>query len=325
MEPSGPHLPSRLPGDRKRAALAKSKDPSVRIGEALDEIADLERELEFLEAELPPLQAKLDAAIRPIFDRIVAVRQEVVSIVERASGGFPRRSSLKRDAEELVAHLVSDLEERFGVRMVSGAEEFLDEEDEGGFSGDDFSWAGPQRHSPREEAVLRHRVRHAPPDPESAAKGIYRALAMELHPDKTRDDGERTRRTELMQNLTQAWKERDLGSLLRLLHAHGSDEAKAGALDGASLAACAHGLEVELAALRTKVRNLRHQGLPGGVVDWMPLLRDPKLFERLLRREKAGPREELEQMIRWRNQWRLPGGLERFLREVPDHLWAQVV
>lgn len=314
--------------EHPRAALArKSKDPTARIHDALEEIGRLEAELEFLETELPPLQAKLDAAIRPLYDQIATVRQELISIVERVSEGFPRRGSLKRDAEELVAHLVSDLEERFGVRVSPrSAPERLGEDDgESGFDGEEFSWARPEHHSHREEAVARHRARHAPPDPESAAKGIYRALALELHPDKTRDDTERVRRTELMQNLTQAWKDRDLGSLLRLLHAHGSDEAKAGAMDGASLLACAQGLETELAGLRTKVRNLRHQGLPGGVVDWMPLLRDPKLFERLLRREKAGPREELEQMIRWRSQWRLPGGLERFLREVPDDLWSQVV
>lgn len=303
-------------------------NPSSRIGEALAEIATLETELEFLESELPPLQAKLDAAVRPLIGEIVAIRQELVGIVERSADSAPKRGTFRRDAEDLVAHLVSDLEERFGVRISRhqdrGALQARDDEDDDS-SEDDFTWAEPERHSPRPDTVARREGKKAPLDPESTAKGIYRTLAMELHPDKTRDEPERLRRTELMQNLTQAWKERDLGALLRLLHAHGSDEAKSGAMDETSLRICAAGLESELEALRRKVRNLRHQGLPGGVVDWMPVLRDPKLFERLLRRQKAIPREELEQMIRWRNLWRLPGGLERFFREVPDHLWNEVV
>ena len=320
---------SRLPvGGPRPSRSPKAKDPSSRIGAALEEIAALEAELEFLESELPPLQAKLDAAVRPLIAEIIATRQELVGIVERASDTASRRGTFRRDTEELIAHLVSDLEERFGVRasrhIDAGSLEARDDEDDDS-SEDDFTWADPEHHSPRSEPIAPRDGKRAHLDPESTAKGIYRTLAMELHPDKTRDEPERVRRTELMQNLTQAWKDRDLGALLRLLHAHGSDEAKSGAMDETSLRICAAGLDAELEVLRRKVRNLRHQGLPGGVVDWMPILREPKLFERLLRRQKAIPREELEQMIHWRNLWRLPGGLEKFFREVPDHLWNEVV
>lgn len=318
---------SRLPvGGPRQPEPAKKKDPSSRIGEALEEIGKLEAELGFLESELPPLQARLDAAVRPLIAEIVALRQELIGIVERAADFAPRRGTFRRDAEDLVFHLVSDLEERFGVqipRHIGGGASDVQDEDAG--CDDDFAWAEPERHAPREESVARHRARHAPVDPQSAAKGIYHALARELHPDKTRDETERLRRTELMQDLTKAWKDSDLGALLRLLHAHGSDEAKSGAMDEAALRACAAGLDAELDILRRKVRNLRHQGLPGGVVDWMPVLRDPRLFDRLLRRQKAVPREELEQMRRWRNLWSVPGGLETFFREIPDHLWSDVV
>ena len=316
-----------LVGGPRQARNTKTNDPSSRIGQALEEINVLETELEFLESELPPLQAKLDAAVRPLITEIIAIRQELAGIVERAGEAAPRRGTFRRDADDLIAHLVSDLEERFGVRVSrhidGGTLETRDDEDD--VSEDDLSWAEPERHSTRSEPIARRDARRTPQDPESTAKGIYRALAMELHPDKTRDESERVRRTELMQNLTQAWKDRDLGTLLRLLHAHGSEEAKSGAMDETSLRICAAGLDAELEALRRKVRNLRHQGLAGGVVDWMPILREPKLFERLLCRQKIIPREELEQMIHWRNLWRVPGGLERFFREVPDHLWNEVV
>ena len=304
---------------------------SDKVGVALDEIAKLEAELEFLEANLPQLQAKIDAAVRPLILEIVAIRQELVRIVERAVNAAPRRSALHRDGADLILHLAADLEERFGVdvrqilaRWSGGSTDPENEEEED--DGDDFNWARAESHAPRREAPDPHRNRkRAPLDPEAAAKGIYHSLARELHPDKTCDETERVRRTELMQNLTSAWRERDLGSLLKLLHTHGSDEAKSDAMDATSLKVCLQGLEETRDRLRKKVRDLRHQGLPGGVVDWMPLLRDPKLFDKLLRRQKSIPREELDQLKHWKALWISPGGLDRFFREVPDHMWNQVV
>lgn|GEM_PF-1311756 len=310
---------------------AKRDDPaqiSDRIGLTLDEIAGLESELEFLEERLPPMLARLDAATRPLWDEIVATRQDLLRLVERALAAAPRRGSFPRDAQELVAHLATDLEERFGIRTRTSldrpADAWSDEEEDP--ESDDVSWADAKRFDPPPPRRTPERdPRRKTPDPETTAKGIYRSLARELHPDKTRDDHERIRRTELMQNLTQAWRQRDLGALLRLLHAHGSDEAKTDAMDATGLKNCLLGLEDTRDALKRKIRDLRHQGLPGGVVDWMPILRDPNLFERLLRRQKSFPRRELEQLRHWKLYWSRPGGLERFFQEVPEEEWDQVV
>lgn len=297
---------------------------SERIGEALEETRRLEEEVRFLEDALPPLRAKLDAAVRPLIDAVIQARRDLVGLVDRrilSAGSRERR--LVREATELLRHLASDLEERFGVRVRTHgpASEPPDEDDD--FQGDD-SWVRPEGHEPRREAPS-PRARRAPMDPEAAARGIYRNLARELHPDKTRDEAERARRTELMQSLTVAWSERDLPALLRLLHAHGSDEAKADSLDDATLGATLQGLEETRDGLRQRLRDLRHRGLPGGAVDWMLLVRDPKLFERMLRREKRIPREELEQMLRLKALFARPGGLEQFLDEVPWEDWPEVV
>lgn len=302
---------------------------SDRIGEALREIAGLEADLGFLEDRLPPLLARLDAAVRPLLSEIVQTRQELVRIVERRLLAAPRRGPLHRDGADLIAHLAADLEERFGVdigpilRRLEPEGGAPDEDDEGD---DDVSWARPENHAPRHEppAPRRNRKRE-PADPEAAAKGIYRSLARELHPDKTRDESERLHRTGLMQNLTQAWMERDLPALLQLLHAHGSEQARADALGEDAFGACLEGLEETLDGLRRKIRDLRHRGTPEGVVDWMPYLRDETLVERLERRQKAPARRELEDLAHWKRLWSRPDGLERFFREVPDHLWNQMV
>lgn len=317
------------PSDRE-LVHAKRDDParlSDKVGETLEEIACLESELEFLEERLPPMLAELDAATRPLWNEIVSLRQELVRLVERALANAPRRGSFPRDLQDLVAHLAADLEERFGIRTRTSLDRpddaWSDDDDP---ETDDLSWADAKRFEPDppRQAPTRDR-RRGTPDPEAAAKGIYRSLARELHPDKTRDESERVRRTELMQNLTHAWRQGDLGALLRLLHAHGSDEAKSDAMDAGGLKSCLLGLEETRDALKRKVRDLRHQGLPGGVVDWMPILRDKNLFERLLRRQKSFPRQELEQLRHWKLCWSRPGGLERFFREVPEEDWDRVV
>lgn len=323
---------NRNPGKDLRAAPRRSL--SDLVGDALEETRRLEEELSFLEEHLPPLQARLDAAVRPLLEAIVAARKELVRSVERQISAHPRDRRFQREAADLLAHLASDLQERFGVSLRTALDPHrsaLDEEDDEGLDeSDDASWAHAEAHrsraadQERREARLRA-PRRTPVDPEAAAKGIYRNLARELHPDKTRDATERDRRTELMQTLTSAWKERDLPALLRLLHAHGSDEAKEGSLDEGALKACLQGIEENRDRLRLRLRNLRHQGLPGGVVDWMPLVRDPKLFEKVLRREKRPCREELEQVLRLRSWFSTKEGLDRFLREVPWEDWPAVV
>lgn len=313
---------------RRIASPPARLSASDRVGAVLEETRTLEDEARLLEEALPPLQARLDAAVRPLVDGVEQTRRALFVLVERrilSASGRERR--FVREATELLRHLAADLEERFGVVVRSailrdGPEDGEPGEDDGAWSPD--AWersSGPERpRSPSRPARGRGVV-----DPEVAARGIYRSLARELHPDKTTDDAERTRRTSLMQELTAAWRDRDLSSLLRLLHAHGSEDAREGALDERSLEAVLRGLEEERDRLRARVRALRHQWLPEGAVDWMPLVRDPKLFERALRRAKRIPREELEQMLRLKALFARASGLEEFLDEVPWEDWPSVV
>ena len=310
-----------------RPARVGHAGTSDRIGAILEETRRIEEEIEVLEGARPSLEAKLDAATRPLIDAVIQTRRELVLVTERRilSAG-PRERRFVREATELLRHLAADLEDRFGVRIRSA---LLDADMEEEFDEEDGAWdhdAWERVAKPQERASPIHRPRRAAPvDPEAAARGIYRNLARELHPDKTRDEEERIRRTELMQSLTTAWRERDLPALLRLLHAHGSDEARAGSLDDATLKATLQGMEETRDRLRRRLQELRHQGLPGGAVDWLLLVRDPKLFERTLRREKRIPREELEQMLRIKALFARPGGIEEFLDEVPWEDWPSVL
>lgn len=300
---------------------------SDRVGAALEETRLLERDVRFLEECLPPLQAKLDAAVRPLVDAVIQARRELVALVERRIlAAPPRQKRFHREATELLRHLAADLEERFGVvvRTEHAGREDDDEPDEELGSWDHDAWESHAEpaHRPKPETRGRPEPRL---DPETAARGIYRSLARELHPDKTTDESERIRRTGLMQDLTEAWSKRDFPNLLRLLHAHGSDEARSDALDEGALQAALRGVEENRDRLRARLRELRHTFLPDGATDWMLLARDPKLFGKALRRAKRIPREELEQMLRLKAIFARSGGLEEFLDEVPWEDWPTVV
>jgi hypothetical protein len=310
-------------------AVSKTDDLSTRLAQTMESLNDLEAEAELLERELPPLQAKLFAAQEAIVKEVVESRKSLVLLVRRLVESSPRRGVLRREGPDLIWHIVRDLEDRFGVD-VRGLLPDLPSPDEDEDDGDDCAWAssGSERsHEPPPKNAPKNplKPRSAVVDPQEAAKGIYRSLARELHPDKTRDEEERLRRTDLMQRITRAWQDRDLGALLKLLHAHGSDDARAQAMDESTLQACLQGLEQTLADLQRRVKNLRHGNTFAGVKDWLIILIDQKLQDKLLRRVKSGPREELEAMRRLFSLWSYPGGLEQFLRETDPEDWEGIV
>jgi len=292
-----------------------------RIGTLLEEIRLLEIDTKLLEEERPALQARLYAAVAGLYDQIVAARQELMRLLERRMNASPADRRLQRDGVELIFDLARDLEERFGTDVSEftnrwgGSSPDEEPQDDG-----DDSWTRPDEQLFKEAPTKPKRTPKGIPDPEAAAKGIYRSLARELHPDKNRDESLREHRTDLMRQLSLAWQARDLGTLLQLLHAHGSTDAKAGAMDAASLKACVQGLEDQRASLQEKLRTLRHRQLPQGVMDWMPLVRDPSGFEKVLRRYKAPAREELEFLRAVRAWWLRPGGLEECLNDPPQGL-----
>jgi len=297
--------------------------PVSRMDALLAEIRILEADVSHLESRKPLLQAQLHAAVAGLYDQVVTARQELLRQLERRMLAEPRNRRLQRDGVDLVFEMARDLEERFGADVREFTNRWGDtpEESSEGSEEEDFDWAREESYAPPVRNTVRKPGKKAAQDPEVAAKGIYRSLARELHPDKARDEGLREERTSLMQELTMAWQARDMGALLNLLHAHGSDDAKARSMDADTMKACLEGLEDRRRELAERFKSLRHKQLPMGVVDWLPLVNEPKLFEKLLRKHKAMPREELEFLHAVRAWWLRPGGLEECLDNPPQGLF----
>jgi len=316
LSPSEPSAPSANtnPGGGKRSL-------SDRVGDLLAETDGLEAEIRRLEEGIPPLIARFEAAESSLVDEIQARRTQLISRIEANLPTGKHQKRLLEKGVALVLFLARDLETRFGVDMRAvrdrwAAFDASDSDPEAVEREFGIGSAGP---SPSAARTARRVA-----DPEATAKDIYRSLARELHPDKTRDDEERIRRTGLMQSLTHAWQERDLGALLRLLHAHGSEETKANSVDEASLKACVEELEATRKRLHERRRALRHGGLPHGAADWKALLENDVLVEQLLRKAKDTARRELS-AVRELEKWlSSPENLLEFLRETDPEDWEEM-
>ncbi|HXP91521.1 MAG TPA: hypothetical protein VN931_11410 [Fibrobacteria bacterium] len=311
--------PSATP--EKSASAAGKRSLSDRVGDLLAETERLEAEIRRLEEGIPPLLARFEAAEAPLVEEIEARRTRLISRIEANLPTGKRQKRLLEKGVALLLFLARDLEERFGADMRALRDR----------------WAGAVpsdtgAEDPEAEERLRStgpspstaRIARRLADPDATAKDIYRNLARELHPDKTRDDEERIRRTGLMQSLTRAWQERDLGALLRLLHAHGSRETKANSVDEASLEACVGELESARKRLQERRRTLRHGGLPQGAADWMELVGNDVLVERLLRQAKDIARRELAAVRELEKLLSSPEDLLAFLRETDPEDWEEM-
>jgi hypothetical protein len=316
LTPSEPPVPS-----AKSKPTGGKRSLSDQVGDLLAETERLEAEIRRLEEGVPPLLARFEAAEARIVDEILARRTQLISRIEANLPIGKRRKRLLEKGIALLLFLARDLEERFGTDMRAVRDRWAAFDSaaaapEDTEAGDDFRSTG----APPSTVRTARRVA----DPDATAKDIYRSLARELHPDKTRDDDERIRRTGLMQALTRAWQERDLGALLRLLHAHGSEETKANSVDEASLKACVEELEATRKRLRERRRALRHGGLPQGAVDWMELLENDVLVEQLLRKTKDIARRELSAVRELEKFLSTPDDLLAFLRETDPEDWEEM-
>jgi hypothetical protein len=315
LSPSEPPVPS-----AKSKPTGGKRSLSDRVGDLLAETERLEAEIRRLEEGVPPLLARFEAAEARIVDEILARRTKLICSIEANLPTGKRQKRLLEKGIALLLFLARDLEERFGTDMRAVRDRWAAFDPA----------AGPEDSEVEEDLVSRGpspstaRTARRVADPDATAKDIYRSLARELHPDKTRDDDERVRRTGLMQALTHAWQERDLGALLRLLHAHGSEETKANSVDEASLKACAEELEATRKRLRERRRALRHGGLPQGAVDWMELLENDVLVEQLLRKTKDIARRELSGVRELEKFLSSPEDLLAFLREIDPEDWEEM-
>jgi hypothetical protein len=155
-------------------------------------------------------------------------------------------------------------------------------------------------------------------NPEALKKHLYHGLARDLHPDKASAE-ERMRRTALMQQLNAAYHEGNINALLKLLHAHGSEQMKAG-VDPQAMLLLKKELEKQKFELRRQIRNII-DFLPHFGLDWGKLLTQPAMQQLLLQKEARSTQEEVLVLHNHVKQIQEPKELARFFKEVPSEYW----
>jgi hypothetical protein len=229
--------------------------------------------------------ARLDQDIRETARRLVEVepiRDEILTVerqIHRLFHQLLARKGQPRKVRRAIG-LVYDMLQEQGV--LSPDEAMWDDPD-AGLDDPPESDDGERFGEPRPGAAARGEDspgRREPPPPgaggfsarrpsdgeaDQSLRGLFRRLALAVHPDRVSDDAEKVRRTEAMKEISRAYEERDLARLLHLerawmgagiLDPHGTeDDALARKL--AHLERMNHDLRVQLAELTQAIRKLR--------------------------------------------------------------------
>jgi hypothetical protein len=316
---------------RYESAQAAVELPDSPLSLQMQRIADIETELELLENGVPALYTRMREQLIPHFAAMATEYRELVLWLGEECHGAKAPKSLQTQIRALAQFLAERCLVHCGVNLSALLEEqglaadpepipeFTAEQEE---AWESFEWEDPQVWAERKKARP-HKKNATGKETDEAAltKRIYHGLARDLHPDKATAE-ERGARTALMQKLNEAYKARNVRSLLALLAEHGSLERQA--------ALAADALEPLLAALKKQQQELQKKlkqtlaGLPDWGVDWLALLRNTEQQERLLRSERKVASEREEHLRYVRTHLQEPRELTKFLSQYGDHAWDAI-
>jgi hypothetical protein len=213
--------------------------------------------------ELLRLTTKIDTVLREASARMQPLTVEITRLDQQCHALFAELLARKRQsrrARTAVKEIYQTLQAA-GLLSPRRAEEplFGAAESEGGWDADPAWDAEP----PRQPGGGGFSARR-PGDGEASQslRGLFRRLAMALHPDKVQLDEEKARRTELMKELTQAYKDGDLARLIELerMWAAGAEPTpQTGEIDRrcAALVQTNEALRAQLDQLMRELRELR--------------------------------------------------------------------
>jgi hypothetical protein len=241
------------PPERLRGLLRVHK-------QLLDRIARRKKERTRLIDEARTLGAGLAAGLEPLAAACADLDKEIHALF----GGLLARGRLaarKRKAVER-QYLVLQNEGVIspgddGGPAFAWAEDGADDGSDEGDGPGGASAGGPPPHAGGSTAA-----RPGGKGPIESLRGLYRRLATAIHPDKVQDEAERTRRTEIMKEVTRAYGNGDLARLIEIERLwSASDEPVTTADDVAQRCATLERtngeLRVQLRELDAEVRELR--------------------------------------------------------------------
>lgn len=121
----------------------------------------------------------------------------------------------------------------------------------------------------------------APPGPD-LLRGLYRKLASSMHPDRELDADEKLRKTEAMQGLNSAYRNRDLLSLLKLHNRTLQSDPVAGTLAEDTLREYNALLKAQLKSLESSIARAIEDATPPGIAVTHGKVKRPEQLEQLM-------------------------------------------
>ena len=275
--PAGPPIAAAAPSGYPRAVTSRPSPPHAlqRIGP--------DQALRDAIARQEALTAKVDRARAQLIALDAEVRETMAAVVEGSQAKLREIAALDRAIHELFVTLVTDPKRRVNIRRqiaelhhdltgnvlsVEGFEAAMSPPPTGGRP-------GPDGHAPDAPFdPLDDELADDAPDVPSAAPGdgslraLFRRLAENLHPDKVQDDADKAARTEVMKEVTSAYRAGDVARLLELERTWATQREVPTADEHARrltlIAAAIDDLEDQLRTINRAKRALRAS--PGGML-----------------------------------------------------------
>ena len=198
------------------AATSLMKSPLVL------RLATLEGERDKLLASIERKKIALDVSLEharrlahEVFNLIQPLRERALGYVREIADLFRSllgpKSRLNTRDKRKVQSLYDELREGLAL------DELIDACGEQRSAGAEAGPAGESQRGRAPGAAERGQSANKPTGKNAASvSALFRKLALALHPDRVRDESEKTRRTELMREVTRAYEQNDLARLLHL-------------------------------------------------------------------------------------------------------------
>ena len=211
-------LATRHPSDHLRALIAEHEKLLTRV-------AKRRKDLERVADEIRTAVMRVDSHIAPLAQEA----RKIDTAIHAMLGALETDKKRPKRERNQIRRLHRDLE-KMGVlspQALAPDDEpiFRESDDDGG----EFAWADRDGSAQPDVATTKE-TQHG------AIRDLFRRLAEALHPDKVQDEEERATRTEVMKQITVAYRERDYARLIEIERAWATSSAIAATDDDEQIA-----------------------------------------------------------------------------------------
>jgi len=214
-DPIVPHDPTSPSADDGPALRVQA--PSERLAALSFSHARLLKAIALKKGNLDKLNAQIDESSRRM-GALGPLRDQVMEIDDSIHKMFVALLARRRQPREVRRAVASVYEMLQDMEVISQRDPWVSELDDlAAEIEEDFDARGFDNQAPPPSDAGGFSAKRPSDAPEDQSlRGLFRRLAMAVHPDRVHDEAEKARRTEAMKEISRAYEDRDLARLLTL-------------------------------------------------------------------------------------------------------------